>query len=209
MKILAAVLAALLFPIVASAAPIVADTWLTLESHPDGAISVPYYGLRLDGLEGDDSEEYTFDFSDSRSDMRLYYDSTANTIQIKGHSWGGEDIGSVYRDGGTSYQIEMLYEQVMDLGSVLEVAPGGGNTGSISGGGITSTLVDVAGSHSYSFRIADEHRGAGPSGWGWVNHSGRDHVYSSDWLFVVGDPIPEPSGALLFAAGALVIGGVR
>lgn len=209
MKILVAVLMVLLFPAAASASPIAANVWLALESHIDGGIADPLYGLRLDGLEGDPSEEYTFDFSDSRSDMRLYYDDVAHSVLIQGESWGGEDVGETYRDGGSLYSIEMLYEYVVDMGSFLDVAPGGGNVGSITNidTDVVSALVDVAGSNSFSFRIADQHRGAGPSGWGWVNHSDGEHIYSSDWIFVVGSPIPEPSGAVLFGAGALVVGG--
>ena len=45
-----------------------------------------------------------------------------------------------------------------------------------------------------------------------VNHSGApEHVNSSDWRFVIGEPkgqpaIPEPSSALLFGIGTLVVG---
>ncbi len=63
-----------------------------------------------------------------------------------------------------------------------------------------------------TFFLGFDHRGfAGISGWGWVNHSGApDHVVASDWLFTVGAPIPEPSAASTFAAGALVtLGAIR
>jgi hypothetical protein len=123
---------------------------------------------------------------------------------------GGEDIGAVYAGGGSLWAVDMLYSGVAEIDGRLEVSPGGSNTGTITHIDTNTVydMIDVAGSHSYSFRCVDSHRGEDRACYGWVNHSGTDldeHVYSSDWLFTVDSaPVPEPSAALLFGLGAVV-----
>jgi hypothetical protein len=157
-NLLLTLLLSIVLPGTAFAWPILPNVDLKLHNHPDGNAALPLYGLRLDGLLGDKTEEFTFDFDDPRSEMRRYWDDTLDTILISGTVWGGEDIGSSYAGDGEEWTV-------------------------------------------------DFHRGAGPTGYGWLNHSGVglfEHVYSCDWLFTVGDPVPEPNAALLFAVGSVV-----
>ncbi len=199
-----------LLPLAAAASPIQANQKLRLHNHPDGNAAPPGYGLRLDGLvTGDSGDVYTFDFDDPRSSMYLHYDDVAGSIEIEGSTWGGLDVGTTYAGGGELWNVHFEYASVVDYGSYLEVAPGGGNMGYIENAlsGDHYDLIDFAGKHSYSFRIKLAHRGAGPAGLGWMNHEtgGLDtHLYASDWLFVVGKPVPEPTAAVLFGAGCLV-----
>ncbi len=66
----------------------------------------------------------------------------------------------------------------------------------------------------FSFRLGDEdndagHRGFdGVSGWGWLTHGSGGHVESSDWLFTVGEEIPEPA-TLLMVLGGLAFSSLR
>jgi hypothetical protein len=205
--ILCAVL--LVLPTLASASPIPSGVFLTLENHPDGNIAPPPYGFRADGLDGDLDHEFTYDFSHAVSNMTLFYDAGAGTIDISGVTFGGEDIGGAYAGGGSLWALNFSFSGVVDLGDTLEVAPGGGNVGTLENL-VTHevfALEDYAGSHSYTFRCEEEHRGVGPACSGWANHSGASgHVKSTDWLFVVATPIPEPSSVTLFGFGALAVG---
>lgn len=204
--------AVLLAPLPAAATPI-AEGLHRLSSHPDGGARPPAYGVRLDGLDGDEDSVFTFDFDANGAAMFLDYDATAGTLRIFGTAFGGRDTGSDYVDPAF-WRIDFLYTSVLDLGDVLEVAaPGGSNTGTIArldGGGDpveTFDLVDFAGPHDHTFQIRLGHRGfAGASGLGWMNHSGfglDTHAYASDWLFTVGPAVPEPGAALLILAGSL------
>lgn len=219
MKRLALSFLCLLLPATLHAAPFEADTTLPLVSHPDGEEAAPWYGLRLDGLDGSEvghhDNEWTFDFGDDRSDMTIIYDSHTARLHIEGTSWGGEDIGQTYRDGGSLYEISFTYENVVDYGDTLEVAAGGANFGSIRdvANDVRYELIDFAGGNDYSFRCALQHREAPRVCYGWLNHSGaiggtKQHVYASDWLFKVGPApaIPEPSAALLFGLGSVLCG---
>lgn len=68
-----------------------------LGNHPDGNASSPAYGLRLDGLFTQDTNDiWTFDFDGPGSSMKLTYDSVANDIRIYGTVLGGLDTGSMY-----------------------------------------------------------------------------------------------------------------
>ncbi|MEM9177479.1 MAG: PEP-CTERM sorting domain-containing protein [Myxococcota bacterium] len=229
MKRLVPLLLALVLPSAAFAAPIESGVWLDLGSHPGGNQAPSAYGLRLDGLlTGDSGDVYTFDFDHEQSDMKLFWDEDANTIQITGQSWGGLDVGSVY-ENARLFTIDFTYQNVMDQTSRnrLQVNPAPSDsdhaalyTYGLSRGSITDTttdtaydLVDFAGNHGYTFRCVEEHRGAERSCYGWVNHSGapgglNEHLYASDWLFTVDHaaPVPEPSAALLFGLGAAVCG---
>ena len=45
-------------------------------------------------------------------------------------------------------------------------------------------------------------------GWGWLNHSGADHINASDWLFTA-QVIPVPAAVWLFASALGLLGGLR
>lgn len=167
----------------------------TLGSHPDGNQSPPPYGLRLDGLLGVNSEEYTFNFSDAASAMTMTISDSVNfagkkTVVISGTSFGGEDVGAAYNaDLSGLWQIDFTYDNVMANGDMSELwtdaADSGNNTGKITalfdatGGeagrlsnGDMFDLEDFAGSHDFTFKLAFGHRGfPGISGWGWLNHA--------------------------------------
>lgn len=208
---------------VAAAASLPAGTY-QLGNHPDGNQRPPLYGLRLDGLYGVNSEEYTFDFDDARSDMRMTV--TATTIRIFGEAWGGEDIGSVYASNTKTglYEIDFLYSVGVGLAAGdddrIVIAANYANTGTIvaPNGHGTTHLASYNGSHSFGFRLGDEdndagHRGfSGISGWGWLAISGTaggpyTHTDSQDWLFTVGDMIiPLPSAGGMGLAGLMLLG---
>ncbi len=166
----------------------------TLGSHPDGTENPPPYGLRLDGLLGDNSEEYTFNFSDASSAMSMTISDSVNfagkkTVVISGTSFGGEDVGAVYNaDLAGLWQIDFTYDNVMANGDMSELwtddADAGNNTGKLTAlfgstgaeaGRLTAgdmfDLEDFAGSHDFSFKLKFGHRGfVGVSGFGWLNH---------------------------------------
>ena len=145
-----------------------------------------------------------------------------DTIAIHGQAYGGLDTGSTY--GNPAYtgvwQIGFTYNNnFVSGGNNIEVGPGAvANTGSIqplfpANGGASIPLEDYAGKHDYTFRFnnIDNHRldGSGLSGpetfvgWGWLNHSGEEHVAASDWLFTGTAQVPEPATMTLLGASLL------
>jgi len=197
----------------------------SLSNHPDGSVAPPLYGLRLDGLFGDASQEFTFDFDHAQSDMKLDFDGTS--IHIFGTAWGGEDTGSGHT-GAELWNIDFTYSvdaftSFTDINSgagvkVVNTQDGAasGNTGTISSATRTFNLVDKSSSDDFTFAFAPGHRGVtGLSGWGWLNHcpadggtgagSCDDHYVSSDWLFTAEKipTVPEPGSLILFLLGLL------
>ena len=164
---------------------------------------------------GDVGDEYTFHFEADGSAMTLLWDDVAQTLDISGVSFGGEDVGSVYDPTTTAlWQIDFRYTNVIDTGAQLQIAESGSPFGTGTITNLTTNrvfqLIDFG--DGTTFFLGKDYRNFdGMSGWGWLNHSGApggidEHVYSSDWLFTVGAPVPvpEPSAGVLVASGLLV-----
>ena len=83
-----------------------------LSDHPDGGLANPTYGLRLDGLYGGDSNDFTFSFNQPGTGMTLLYDNQANSVRIVGRAFGGIDTGSSYdANNGGFVDIDFTYKQ--------------------------------------------------------------------------------------------------
>ena len=186
-----------------------------LHNHDDGSVAPPFYGLRLDGLDGVAAHDFTLDFDHPESSVVMNYNGLGNPLTISGIVYGGWDVGGVHQDP-QHFQLSFTYTVIFANGDFLDAAAGTGSgfitpldqaLGAVNAG-VPIALVDYAGNYSYSFRLGEGHRGhAGVSGWGWFNHEVgglQDHVSASDWLFTVGEPIPEPSTLALFGLGALL-----
>jgi hypothetical protein len=197
-----------------------------------------YRGLRLDGLlTGNQNHDYTFDFDHPDSEMWMTYEEGAdyNSLRIFGTAFGGLDIGTEYdlEESGL-WEIDFTYDRVEDHwqgGAIVDAGtPQSSGTITLTTPGADASaafaarannpfnLVDVSGAYPYSFGIFPNVRNfAGLSGLGWLNHEPTDggpgatltrHMYSSDWLFTVGDledrsddeppvGVPEPGLALV------------
>lgn len=175
------------------AAPNAAIFNFALHDHPDGELVNPTYGLRLDGLFGDSSKDFTFTFDTSGASMFLDYDDTANTVRIHGTAFGGIDTGSDWdADNSGFVNLDFTYRanvaengagnwgtDTADLGIVVtEDAQtlGTGNSGELllaAGNwdgqsiGDVFTLVDQDnGSFSFKLNNFDDHRLGGHAGYG-------------------------------------------
>ena len=125
-----------------------------LHNHPNGGAAPPLYGLRLDGLYGDVTAEYTFDFDDTANGAAMFMDWDGSTLNIYGTAWGGEDGGTAYIDPAL-WTINFTYSNVTtdagDSGGFTDliVLPTGmytsGATGTIQNG-TTHNLYDYSGS---------------------------------------------------------------
>lgn len=219
-RTIAALFAALMILTVSSLAP--ADAILpglyTLHNHPDGAISPPPYGLRLDNLYNVDlsnPDRFTFDFDHPSSSMYLVYNDVTQKITIDGVSHGGRDVGNAYANDSYLGLYTIHFEYDMNVGVVpgdddlWSNAPSHSNFGSIMTPlGDTIILSDVA-SGGMTFRFGDEnndngHRGFdGLSGWGWLAMNGaRTSEGSDDWLFTATHlRVPEPATMIFLASG--------
>lgn len=171
-----------------------------LHSHPDGTENPPPYGLRLDGLLGDSSEEYTFDFDHAMSSVTMTITDSllhagAKKIVISGTTFGGLDEGLVHDpDLSGLWSLDFTYDNVQVDNVAMELftlkSDAGNNSGSITSqfnssgsetgrlsNGDVFNLIDYDGSHDFTFKLAFGHRGfAGLSGFGWLIHApaGRD-----------------------------------
>lgn len=213
-----------------ASAAVLADGIYQLGNHPDGQARPPVYGLRLDGLDGNNSSIFTFDFTDDAADsaddgaaMFMDVDTANSRIRIWGTAYGGLDVGSAY-DGTVSglWDIDFTYSANITVGGNIVVGPDSpSNDGTITSqftagtftAGNAIRLVDKADNTGISFEIDTNHRGfSGFSGWGWMNHEvgGLDtHIAASDWLFTVGPSVPVPGALLLGALGLSLIGAVK
>ena len=229
--------------VVATTASAQASMTYRLFNHDDGGAAPPPYGLRLDELidvNAGQHDVFTFDFEYNdgmgmSSDVRMKI--TADKVHIFGKAFGGLDVGASYDPNYSGWiDIDFWYRENVTYPAGYPGPPAqpiflevtgehSDNEGMITmltaigtlGVGDEVDLVDEQGSHSYSFRLADDHRGHdGLSGYGWLNHSGDPHVYASDWLFTArktfddSGEVPEPATFVVWTAlGLCGLGYVR
>lgn len=157
-------------------------------------------------------------------------------VILQGFVYGGQDGGEDYVDNEYlgEYEVYFAYTAGItsttnilgDLTSLTVEQNQADNRGWIKGPGSDGTefsLVDQADRSGNSFFLDFDqgHRGVTPAGWGWLNHAVKDspdedahlqqHLYSSDWLFALGDdpvppppnPVPEPGSLAIFAISSL------
>lgn len=232
-RILASIIAtALLIPAGSAYAAVIV---FQLESHPGGNVSPPPYGLRLDGLfDGNTNEEWTFDFSDPQSDMKMWVDTIANTITIAGQAYGGRDAGAGYDPilsgvwdisfvYSTNVMIDTSNPPWLDIESSPEAPLD--NNGSITplfnavAGGfniVAGVAIALEQEKEFYFNNIEDHRldGSGLSGpetyvgWGWLNSGDSPHIDASDWLFTA-TVIPVPAAVWLFGSALGLLGWLR
>ncbi len=213
----------------ALAAQVLADGLYQLQNHRDGALRPPLYGLRLDGLDGNVGNDYTFDFDAPGADMRMDLDVAGGTIRIFGTAFGGLDVGPGFDNPANGrvglWRIDFTYNvgvTALPSGEIVAGPMSAQNSGFIQplfagagnfAGNPQIALTDYNGNAAgRTFHLNTGHRGnPGVSGWGWLNHGTfQQHIYASDWLFEVnGVPIPAPGAAMLGLLGTAAIGFVR
>jgi len=193
-----------------------------LHNHPDGAVNPPPYGLRLDELYNatPGSDEFTCNFDDPASDMKLLYNTAANpdTITISGHSLCGRDIGNVYATDVYKAVYDIYFQYNVGVGQVpgdddIQVlASSGSNFGYVTHPTLgTDILSDIQMGNTFRFGDEDNDLGhrnySGISGWGWLAIDGtRFSEGADDWLFTA-TYIPEPMTLGLCAISLLA--GIR
>ena len=195
---------------VAAATPV--TSVFSLSDHPDGNAAPPTYGLRMDGMGGNQTVVFSF------VDVQLTVtDSTAMggdlAININGTVQGGEVVGDAFAD-------PELFTLNFDYVSNVEANAGGWrvlgtnnalNTGTIAplSGGDPADVFTVTDNDDNAFIFApDGHRLDGDNstwvgrGWLTVNDDGNDSPGTQDWLFVA-EVVPTPGTAALLAFGGL------
>lgn len=182
----AAAAAALLISAIPTASQATVFTF-ALHDHPDGSEAMPTYGLRLDGLYGSTSNEFTFSFDAPGAGMTLAYDNVSNTVRISGRAYGGIDVGSSWDTNNSGFlDVDFTYRHNLttdgsgtwgagatNLGVVVtedaqslgatgnngSVTLGAGNWGGGQSAGDLFTLVDQDnGNFAFKLNNFDDHR---------------------------------------------------
>ncbi len=201
----------------------------SLANHPDGNISPPPYGLRLDGLFNAtaQTDRFTFDFDHAQSDMKMTISNngSADIITIFGTSFGGRDTGSTYANDSWLgvYQIYFQYTNgVAPMANDDDWRVAGSaemtNFGNIIAPNAQQANLADKSDGTQTFRVGDENDDLGHrrsdgliSGWGWlaIQQANGDYVRSpeggaDDWLFTVVVPTPLPGFLAVAGLGGLV-----
>ncbi len=211
-----AVLALCLCAAAATATPIDDGVTYHVLDHPDGNLAPPVYALRLDGLDGEASHDFTFSAETHGAALTIRFDEAADTITIAGTVFGGHTDGDDYVSAQL-WDVAFVYEGITASETELIATPGEGSGtitprgdgGATVGGfaiGVPISLEDKANSAGLAFLMNFGHRfPAGDqtvTGHGWLTHGGiYPRTSAQDWLFTVGTPVPEPGTALLLGLG--------
>jgi len=149
------------------------DGLYRLCNHPGGNATPPPYGLRLDGLDGNQTHHFTFDFeyddgAGNRSDMRMFLNQAAGTIHIYGTVYGGLNDPAnrnVYDTSATNdkvgwWDIDFTYSVGVgtfpgDMGGYTDVAVDSSGQG-LNGGTITRTSGFGATTLNQSYTLLDK-----------------------------------------------------
>ena len=83
----------------------------SLSDKDPGAENPPDYGLRLDGLFGEESSVWTFSFDST--DVKMVIDTVQETARIFGDVIGAKDVGAEWDPSdGYSWHLDFLYTDI-------------------------------------------------------------------------------------------------
>jgi hypothetical protein len=105
-----------------AATPIDSGTTYQVLDHLDGQLATPYYALRLDGLSGVASEDFTFSAESGGAFLTILYDATADNLTIEGTVFGGQVMNHAYIEPQL-WDLSFVYSDVTDLGGALDGVP--------------------------------------------------------------------------------------
>lgn len=194
------ILLALSLVVVANAQP----NFFRLHDHPDGAAAPPTYGIRLDRLfqdhPGANGGQTTFSFSNPEDKTSVTLRRNGLNFRIRGHVYGGEDVGTSYGYGANRYRLSYdIVSGVRTLGDGW-AAKAPGNSGFIRRPNFEQLLFSKGLSNGDAFLLRrDGHRLNGHPqqalnpfvgrGWLMFNDSFPVGGGSQDFLFLA-EPIP-------------------